>query len=66
MAFELHDRTLPADELKKATECFVTSATREVMPVVRRAIGKRRVARISRGRRQNDTTRRRRLQNICE
>jgi branched-chain amino acid aminotransferase len=31
--FELHDRTLPADVLKKATECFVTSATREVMPV---------------------------------
>jgi branched-chain amino acid aminotransferase len=31
--FELHDRALPADELKNATECFVTSATREVMPV---------------------------------
>jgi branched-chain amino acid aminotransferase len=31
--FELHDRTLPADHLNKATECFVTSATREVMPV---------------------------------
>ncbi len=31
--FELHDRQLPASALDKATECFVTSATREVMPV---------------------------------
>lgn len=30
---ELHDRTLAEVELTKATECFVTSATREVMPV---------------------------------
>ena len=30
---ELHDRTLSENELTKATECFVTSATREVMPV---------------------------------
>jgi branched-chain amino acid aminotransferase len=29
----LHETELPADELEKATECFVTSATREVMPV---------------------------------
>jgi branched-chain amino acid aminotransferase len=32
--FNLHDRLLPASALMKATECFVTSATREVMPVV--------------------------------
>jgi len=32
--FELHNRELPATALAKATECFVTSATREVMPVV--------------------------------
>jgi branched-chain amino acid aminotransferase len=32
--FELHERELPARELTKTTECFVTSATREVMPVV--------------------------------
>jgi branched-chain amino acid aminotransferase len=32
--FTLHDRQLPASALAKATECFVTSATREVMPVV--------------------------------
>jgi branched-chain amino acid aminotransferase len=32
--FALRDRRLPADEVLKATECFVTSATREVMPVV--------------------------------
>ena len=31
--FELLDRTLTENDLKKATECFVTSATREVMPV---------------------------------
>jgi branched-chain amino acid aminotransferase len=31
--FKLHDLTVPASELKKVTECFVTSATREVMPV---------------------------------
>jgi branched-chain amino acid aminotransferase len=30
---KLHDARLPASELSKATECFVTSATREVMPV---------------------------------
>jgi branched-chain amino acid aminotransferase len=29
----LHETELPAGELEKATECFVTSATREVMPV---------------------------------
>src|SRR5262245_36982572 len=32
--FHLHDRQLPESALAKATECFVTSATREVMPVV--------------------------------
>ena len=32
--FELHDRQLPASALTRATECFVTSATREVMPVL--------------------------------
>jgi branched-chain amino acid aminotransferase len=32
--FHLHDRQLPGAALAKATECFVTSATREVMPVV--------------------------------
>jgi branched-chain amino acid aminotransferase len=32
--FELHDRELPASALANVTECFVTSATREVMPVV--------------------------------
>ncbi len=32
--FTLHDRELPVSELTKATECFVTSATREVMPVI--------------------------------
>lgn len=32
--FQLHDRELPGIALAKATECFVTSATREVMPVV--------------------------------
>lgn len=31
--FKLYDRQLPASALSKATECFVTSATREVMPV---------------------------------
>jgi branched-chain amino acid aminotransferase len=31
--FTLHETELPASELDKATECFVTSATREVMPV---------------------------------
>jgi branched-chain amino acid aminotransferase len=31
--FTLHETELPAGELEKATECFVTSATREVMPV---------------------------------
>ena len=30
---ELHERQVPAEELARATECFVTSATREVMPV---------------------------------
>jgi branched-chain amino acid aminotransferase len=28
------ERDVPADELPRATECFITSATREVMPVV--------------------------------
>jgi branched-chain amino acid aminotransferase len=31
--FELHDREIPAGALSGVTECFVTSATREVMPV---------------------------------
>ncbi len=31
--FKLHERQLKASELTKATESFVTSATREVMPV---------------------------------
>jgi branched-chain amino acid aminotransferase len=31
--FTLHDRELPASAIAKASECFVTSATREVMPV---------------------------------
>jgi branched-chain amino acid aminotransferase len=31
--FTLHERQLPASALSEATECFVTSATREVMPV---------------------------------
>lgn len=31
--FPLHEVKLPAAELTSATECFVTSATREVMPV---------------------------------
>src|SRR3954466_9033442 len=31
--FPLHEQKLPAAQLSKATECFVTSATREVMPV---------------------------------
>jgi branched-chain amino acid aminotransferase len=30
----VRERDIPADELDRATECFVTSATREVMPVV--------------------------------
>ena len=63
--FELHDRSCPPASLKKATECFVTSATREVMPVVSRAIGKRRVARIPRRRRQNDAARGKGVQGIC-
>jgi branched-chain amino acid aminotransferase len=29
-----HERDIPADEVPEATECFLTSATREVMPVV--------------------------------
>jgi branched-chain amino acid aminotransferase len=33
--YPLQETKLPARELAKATECFVTSATREVMPVVR-------------------------------
>jgi branched-chain amino acid aminotransferase len=33
--FTLEEREVPASELQKVTECFVTSATREVMPVVR-------------------------------
>ncbi len=32
--FQLVEREIEAAELEKATECFVTSATREVMPVV--------------------------------
>lgn len=32
--FQLVERTIKAAELERATECFVTSATREVMPVV--------------------------------
>jgi branched-chain amino acid aminotransferase len=32
--FGYEDRQVKASELTKATECFVTSATREVMPVV--------------------------------
>ena len=31
--FSLHERTVSVSELQRATECFVTSATREVMPV---------------------------------
>ncbi len=31
--YPLHDQKLPSVQLSKATECFVTSATREVMPV---------------------------------
>src|SRR3954447_15906721 len=30
----LHEQKLPAVQLSNATECFVTSATREVMPVI--------------------------------
>jgi branched-chain amino acid aminotransferase len=33
--FTYEEREMKASELTKATECFVTSATREVMPVVR-------------------------------
>lgn len=33
-SFKLVEREIEAAELEKATECFVTSATREVMPVV--------------------------------
>jgi branched-chain amino acid aminotransferase len=31
--FALHEATIPAADLARASECFVTSATREVMPV---------------------------------
>ncbi|MEX2307703.1 MAG: aminotransferase class IV [Pirellulales bacterium] len=31
--FTVHESTIPASDLTQATECFVTSATREVMPV---------------------------------
>jgi branched-chain amino acid aminotransferase len=31
--FALHERVLTADDVSRSTECFVTSATREVMPV---------------------------------
>ncbi len=31
--FSVHEKTIPASELACTTECFVTSATREVMPV---------------------------------
>ena len=30
----IHEASIPASELSRSTECFVTSATREVMPVV--------------------------------
>jgi branched-subunit amino acid aminotransferase/4-amino-4-deoxychorismate lyase len=33
--FEVHEVDLPATDLARATEAFVTSATREVMPVAR-------------------------------
>jgi branched-subunit amino acid aminotransferase/4-amino-4-deoxychorismate lyase len=29
----VHETTIPATDLPRAAECFVTSATREVMPV---------------------------------
>jgi branched-chain amino acid aminotransferase len=32
--FIVHEITIPASDLGRTTECFVTSATREVMPVV--------------------------------
>jgi branched-chain amino acid aminotransferase len=31
--FEMQERVLTADDVSRATECFVTSATREIMPV---------------------------------
>jgi branched-chain amino acid aminotransferase len=31
--FAVHEKNIPASDLARATECFVTSATREVMPV---------------------------------
>jgi branched-chain amino acid aminotransferase len=31
--FTVHESTIPATDLVRATECFVTSATREAMPV---------------------------------
>jgi branched-chain amino acid aminotransferase len=31
--FELHEAAIPAGDLSRASECFVTSATREAMPV---------------------------------
>ena len=31
--FELHERVLTVDDVSHASECFATSATREVMPV---------------------------------
>jgi branched-chain amino acid aminotransferase len=31
--FTVHETRIPASDLERATECFVTSATREVMPV---------------------------------
>lgn len=37
--FPLDDRPVDANELEQATECFVTSATREVMPVVSLRLG---------------------------
>jgi branched-chain amino acid aminotransferase len=31
--FTVHEASIPAEDLKRVTECFVTSATREAMPV---------------------------------
>jgi branched-chain amino acid aminotransferase len=33
LGFEMQERVLTADDVSRATECFATSATREVMPV---------------------------------
>ena len=37
--FAVHETTIPARDLLRATECFVTSATREVMPVAALRLG---------------------------